>query len=333
MHLLLLAGGGQLMYKYIIRRVLQFIPMLFLVTIIVYILAYMAPGDPLTGEYIDPNIPPEVLEERREALGLNDPLPVQYWKWVSSVATGDFGMSMHYTGRSVSELISSRIMNTVYLSLFSLFITIVIAIPIGIYSAKKPYSLLDYSATTFAFLGLATPNFFAALIGIYVFAFQLGWFPSQGTVSTIGLTGVELFLDKLRHLVLPGFTLGLASTAIYMRYMRTEMMEVMSSDFIRTARAKGLGPRPVLYKHTLRNALIPIITLLGFEFGTLLSGAVITEAVFQYPGLGTLFLSSIVNRDYPVIMAINLILAVAILVGNLLADIFYAVVDPRIRYD
>ncbi|UOE94159.1 ABC transporter permease [Alkalihalobacillus sp. LMS39] len=321
------------MYKYIIRRVLQFIPMLFVVTVVIFALAHAAPGDPLSGEILDPNIPHEVLEERREALGLNDPIYVQYWNWLSSVAKGDFGQSMHYTGRSVSELIGSRIMNTLYLSIFALVITILVAIPIGIYSAKKPYSLLDYSATTFAFLGLATPNFFAALIAIYVFSFQLGWFPSQGTVSAVGLTGFELFFDKLRHLVLPGFTLGLASTAIYMRYMRTEMMEVMGSDYIRTARAKGLGPRPVLYKHTLRNALIPIITLLGFEFGTLLSGAVITEAVFNYPGLGTLFLNSIQNRDYPVIMAINLILAVTILVGNLLADIGYALVDPRIRYD
>lgn len=321
------------MHKYILRRVLQFIPMLFLVTVIVYALAYAAPGDPLSGEILDPNIPWEVLEERREALGLNDPVYVQYGRWVSSIAQGDFGMSMQYTGRSVADLIQSRIMNTVYLSLFALFITIVVAIPIGIYSAKKPYSLVDYGATTFAFLGLATPNFFAGLIAIYFFAFQLGWLPSQGTVSDLSLTGFDYFVDKLRHMILPGLTLGLASTAIYMRYMRTEMIEVMGSDFIRTAKAKGLSNNSVLYKHTLRNALIPIITLLGFEFGTLLSGAVITEAVFNYPGLGTLFLNSIMNRDYPVIMAINLILAVTILVGNLLADIFYAIVDPRIRYD
>ncbi|WNF37126.1 ABC transporter permease [Bacillaceae bacterium IKA-2] len=321
------------MHKYIIRRVLQFIPMLFLVTVIVFALAYFAPGDPLSGEQLDPNIPHEVLEERREALGLNDPVYVQYGRWISSIAVGDLGQSMHYKGRSVADLIKSRIGSTINLSLFALFITLVVAIPIGIYSAKNKYSFLDYGATTFAFLGLATPNFFAGLIAIYFFAFQFGWFPSQGTISTIGLTGFEYYIDKLRHLILPGLTLGLSSTAIYMRYMRTEMLEVMGSDFIRTARAKGLSNNSVLYKHTLRNALIPIITLLGFEFGTLLSGAVITEAVFNYPGLGTLFLNSIQNRDYPVIMAINLILAVSILVGNLLADIFYAVVDPRIRYD
>lgn len=321
------------MYKYIARRVLQFIPMLFLVTVIVYALAYLAPGDPLTGKMMDPHVPKEVYEERREALGLNDPIYVQYGKWLGNVATGNLGMSMSYTGKSVADLISARIMNTVYLSMFALFITIVISIPLGIYSARKPYSLLDYTTTTFSFLALATPSFFAGLIGIYVFAFQLGWLPSQGTVTTIGLTGFALFFDKLKHLILPGFTLGLSGTAIYLRYMRTEMLDVMGSDFIRTARAKGLSNNSVLYKHTLRNALIPIITLLGFEFGTLLGGAVITEAIYVYPGIGTLFLTSILNRDYPIMMAINLILAVTILVGNLLADIFYAVADPRIRYD
>jgi peptide/nickel transport system permease protein len=321
------------MHKYIFRRILQFIPMVFLITVMVFGLAKAAPGDPLTGERLDPNIDPEVYEIRREALGLNDPIPVQYWNWLSSVSTGDFGDSLQYTGRSVMELIQARIWNTFYLSIFALGVTLVIAIPIGIYSANRKYSLFDYGASTFAFLGLATPNFFAGLLAIYVFAFTLGWFPAQGTTTAIGLTGFELFIDKLRHLVLPGLTLGLASTAAYMRYMRTEILEVKGSDFIRTAHAKGLSNESVLYKHTLRNALIPIITLLGLEFGTLLSGAIITERVFNYPGLGTLFLGAISNRDYPVIMAINLILAITILVGNLLADIFYAIVDPRIRYD
>ncbi|MBU9711790.1 ABC transporter permease [Evansella tamaricis] len=321
------------MHKYIIRRILQFIPMLFLITVLVFGLAKAAPGDPLTGEMLDPEIDPAVYEIRREALGLNDPIYVQYWNWLSSVSQGDFGKSMQYTGRSVMELIQARVWNTFYLSLFALGVTLAIAIPIGIYSANRKYSLFDYGATTFAFLGLATPNFFAGLLAIYVFALTLGWFPAQGTTTALGLSGFELFIDKLRHLVLPGLTLGLASTAAYMRYMRTEILEVKGSDFIRTAHAKGLSNESVLYKHTLRNALIPIITLLGLEFGTLLSGAIITERVFNYPGLGTLFLNAISNRDYPVIMAINLILAVSILVGNLLADIFYAIVDPRIRYD
>ncbi|WP_158738361.1 ABC transporter permease [Alteribacillus sp. YIM 98480] len=321
------------MYIYVIRRILLFIPMLIAVSFIVFMLAFIAPGDPLTGERIDPAVDAEVLDQRREALGINDPFYVQYFDWLGSVAKGELGNSINYNSRTVEGLILSRIDNTLYLSVFSLLFTIIVALPIGIYSARKPYSLLDYGATTFAFLGLAIPNFFAGLLLIYVFAFQLGWFPSQGSVSTVGLSGFDYFFDKIRHLILPGTTLGLASTAIYMRYIRSEMLDVMTSDFIRAVKAKGMGNRSVLYKHTLRNALIPVITLLGFEFGMLLSGAVITEAVFNYPGLGTLFLDSIINRDYPVIMGINLILSVTILVGNLLADICYAVVDPRIRYD
>lgn len=322
------------MYKYIIRRILIFIPMLFALTIIVFALAKAAPGDALTGRQLaDPKIDPEVYEQQRESLGLNDPIPVQYWRWLSSTAQGDFGKSLVFNGRSVADLIKARLANTLYLGLFSLFITIIVAIPIGIYSARKPYSLLDYAATGFGFLGLAIPNFFFGLIAIYVLAINLGWFPSQGTLSGPGVTGFTAFIDRMHHMILPGITLGLAGTATYMRYMRSEVLDVLGSDYIRTAKAKGMSDRNVLYKHTLRNALIPIITLLGFEIGVLLSGAVIIEQVFQYPGLGTLFISSVTNRDFPVVMAITLILGILILIGNLLADIFYSIIDPRIRYD
>ncbi|PKR77663.1 peptide permease [Halalkalibacillus sediminis] len=322
------------MYKFIIRRILVFIPMLFALTIIVFGLAQLAPGDALTGQSLaDPDVNPEVYEQQREALGLNDPIPVQYGRWITAAAQGDFGNSLIFKGRSVADLIEARFANTLYLGLFSLGITIIVAIPIGIYSARRPYSLLDYGATGFGFLGLAIPNFFFGLIAIYVLSIQLGWFPAQGTLSAPGVTGIEAFFDRIHHMVLPGITLGLAGTATYMRYMRSEVLDVLGSDYIRTARAKGMTERNVLYKHTLRNALIPIITLMGFEIGVLLSGAVITEQVFQYPGLGTLFLSSVTNRDFPVVMAIAMILGVLILVGNLLADIFYSIIDPRIRYD
>lgn len=320
------------MYQYIFRRILVFIPMLFALTVIVFALAKAAPGDAFTGK-LDPTVDPEVYEQQREALGLNDPIHIQYVMWVSRAAQGDFGKSIVYKGRSVSELISARFMNTVYLGLVALFFTLVVSIPIGIYSARNPYSLLDYGATAFGFLGLAIPNFFFGLIAIYVFAINLGWLPSQGTISGPDVEGIAAFWDRLQHMILPGITLGLAGTATYMRYMRSEVLDVLGSDYIRTAKAKGMSDRNVLYKHTLRNAMIPIITLMGFEFGVLVSGAVITEQVFNFPGLGTLFLQSIVNRDFPIIMAINLLFGIFILVGNLLADIFYSVVDPRIRYD
>lgn len=246
---------------------------------------------------------------------------------------GDFGESLIYKGRAVSDLIAERFSNTLNLGVMTLIITIVVSIPIGIYSARHPYTPLDYGATAFGFFGLATPNFFFGLVAIYIFSIKLGWLPAHGTVSKPGIDGFELFFDKIRHLILPSITLGLAGTASYMRYMRSEVLDVLGSDYIRTARAKGMTENTVLYKHTLRNALIPIITLLGFEVGVLLGGAVITESVFQFPGLGTLFITSIGNRDYPVIMAINLMLGFFVLLGNLLADIFYSIVDPRIRYD
>ena len=321
------------MYQYIIRRILVFIPMLLALSIIVFGLAKAAPGDPFTGKILDPNINPEVYEQQREALGLNKPVPVQYLNWAKEVAQGNFGESITFNGRSVQSLIKERILNTVYLGIVALGITLVVAIPIGIYSARKPYSLLDYGATTFGFAGLAVPNFFFGLVVIYLFSIKMGWFPAQGTLSSNDLSGFAEFKDRLHHMVLPGLTLGLASTASYMRYMRSEVLDVLGSDYIRTAKAKGMSERNVLYKHTLRNAMIPIITLMGFEFGAILSGAIITEQVFNFPGLGTLFINAITNRDYPVVMAIALLLGVAILVGNLIADIFYSIVDPRIRYD
>ncbi|MCZ2256967.1 ABC transporter permease [Sporosarcina sp. G11-34] len=321
------------MYQYIIRRILIFIPMLLALSMIIFGLAKAAPGDPFTGKILDPKVNPEVYEQQREALGFNDPVPVQYINWAKRVVVGDFGESITFNGRSVKSLIKERVLNTVYLGVFALGITLIVAIPIGIYSARKPYSILDYGATIFGFMGLAVPNFFFGLVVIYLLSIQLGWFPAQGTLSSTGLTGFAEFKDRMHHMILPGLTLGLASTASYMRYMRSEVLDVLGSDYIRTAKAKGMSERNVLYKHTLRNALIPIITLMGFEFGAILSGAIITEQVFSYPGLGTLFIGSITNRDYPIVMAIALLLGVTILVGNLLADIFYSIVDPRIRYD
>ncbi|MGM8212166.1 ABC transporter permease [Virgibacillus sp. W0430] len=321
------------MYKYIIRRIILFIPMLLALSIVVFGLAKAAPGDPFTGKILDPNVEPEVYEQQREELGFNDPIPIQYLNWAASYLKGDFGESIVFNGRSVQSLIVERFSNTLYLGMFALFITLIVAIPIGIFSARNPYSFLDYTATTFGFMGLAIPNFFFGLVVIYLFSINLGWFPAQGTVSSTDVSGLKEIFDRIHHLILPGITLGLAGTATYMRYMRSEVLDVLESDYIRTAKAKGMTEKSVLYKHTLRNALIPIITLMGFELGAVLGGAIITEQVFNFPGIGSLFIGSVVNRDYPVVMAISLFLGIAILVGNLLADIFYSIVDPRIRYD
>lgn len=319
------------MHKYIFRRLLVMIPLLFVITVIIFTFAKLAPGDAFSGEP-NPKVRAEDIQKKRAMYGLNDPPYIQYISWLKNVSHGDLGVSLRFQ-EPVADLIKERLGNTVLLSVISLFITLIISLPIGIYSARKPYSVFDYSSTTFGFLGLATPNFFLGIILIYIFAIQLQWLPAQGTVSSADVEGFDLWIDKLKHVIMPAISLGTAGTAAYMRYMRSEMLEVMDRDFIRTAKSKGVPERSLLFKHTLRNALIPIITLLGFELGGLLSGAIITEYVFSWPGMGRLFIESVTNRDYPIIMAINLILATAILLGNLLADIFYAIVDPRIRYD
>lgn len=320
------------MLQYTLRRVLGMIPILIVISIIIFAFAKLAPGDPFSGEP-DPRIRKAQVEKQRELWGLNDPLPVQYISWATKVAKGDFGVSIRYR-KPVMDVISDRIGNTVLLGAMSLFITLIIALPFGIAAGRRPYSIVDYSGTVFSNLGLATPNFYLGLILIFFLSFKLGLFPAQGTVTPgANFTGFRLFLDKIEHLFLPALTIGTGGAVAYFRYLRSEILEVSGKDYIRTARAKGVSENMVMYKHTLRNAMIPIITLFGFELAGLVGGAIITEQIFSVPGIGRLFIESIRNRDYPIIMAVSLISSVAILVGNLMADILYSVVDPRIRYD
>lgn len=324
--------GGEDVTRYVIRRILAMIPILFAITIIIFVLAKLAPGDPFSGEP-NPKAIQAQIDKKYEMWGLNDPIHEQYLSWLVKVSKGDFGKSFRYK-RPVNDLLKERFGNTLFLGAYALFITLVISIPFGILSARRPYSLVDYTGNTLSTAGLAIPNFYLGLLLIFVFAIKLQWFPSQGSVTAQAqYTGFQLFLDKLKHFTLPAFTVGTSGTVVYFRYLRSEILEVMGKDFIRTARSKGVPERVVMYKHTLRNALIPVITLLGFELANLVSGAIITEQIFSIPGLGRLFFESIANRDYPIIMATGLISAVAILMGNLLADIFYSIADPRIRYD
>lgn len=319
------------MATYIMKRLAWMIPLLIIVTLVVFCLVKLAPGDAWSQE-VDPSLAPEDIERQRVLMGLDDPLHVQYLSWLTQVLKGNFGVSLSKQV-PVAQLISERLGNTLFLAFTSLVFTLLFAIPLAINASQKPYSPVDYASSTLAFLGLALPNFYAGLLAIYLFSFQLGWFPAQGTGSYgVELSGVSLIIDRLHHVFLPALTLGFTGTAIYLRYLRSEMLEVLGQDYVRTARAKGLPEQQVIYKHSLRNALIPLITLLGFEFGSLVSGAVIIETVFSWPGIGKLFLESVQNRDYPVIMAINLLTALLLFIGNLLADIFYALADPRIRY-
>lgn len=320
------------MHKYIIRRILMMIPVLFGVSICIFTLIHMAPGDPYSA-MIDPSTPPEEIQSMLHNIGYYDPLPVKYGKWISRALTGDLGYSIRYQEQVVS-VIGRRMGNTLLLSVLSLVLGVVIAVPLGVISATKQYSKFDYIATIFAFIGMSLPAFFFALLMIKFLAFDLKLFPISG-MQTIGAgyTGIRQLIDILHHMMLPIIVLALLHMASFMRYSRSAVLEVVRQDYIRTARAKGLNERLVIYRHALRNALIPIITLLSTSLGYILSGAILTETVFSWPGMGTLIYQSILNRDYPLVIASTMLLSICVLMANLLADIMYAVADPRIKYN
>ena len=317
------------MRQYIFRRMLQGIPVILIVSFLVFVIINAAPGDPLS-RLENPNISKADLERRYEKMGLNDPLLVRYGKWLGDFVRGDFGYSMDSSRRPVGEVIAERVMPTLYLTIGALVMSILVAIPIGVISATKKYSVFDYVVTVLAFLGISMPVFYIGLIFLYLFSAKFQIFPSGGFSNAMGENN---FFTYLHHAFLPIVTLGLARIASYTRYMRSSMLEVIKEDYIRTARSKGLSERVVVYKHGLRNAAIPVITILGMSIPILFSGAVVTEKVFSWPGMGQLAVDAAFKRNYTVMMANNVIFAILVFAGNLLADIFYAVVDPRIRYD
>jgi len=315
------------MLSYLVRRLLMMIPILLGISVISFAIMYVAPGKPAVMN-LDPTISVEARARQIEALGLNEPPHVQYVKWLRNVVTGELGTS--FTRRlPVSQMILERLPNTLLLMAASALLAILIAIPIGVLSARKPYTALDYSVTFGAFLGLATPNFWLGLMLIMVFSVQLGLTPVGG-VATLGAD--FSLLDRLRHLILPAIVLATADMAALTRYTRSSMLEVLHQDYIRTARAKGLRERTVVYKHGLRNGLIPVVTIIGLMLPTFVGGAVIVESLFSWPGLGKLFIDAVFERDYPVIMGITMLGAVMTVAANLLADVLYAVLDPRIEY-
>jgi len=320
--------------KFILRRLLLQFPILLLgVSILLFAIFQMAPGDPMAQFISQPGMTVEQVERMAEARGLDRGPIQQYFDWLTSLLQGDLGMSFELR-IPVADAISYRLFPTFLLAFSSLILSLVVAIPAGIVSATKQYSKIDYTLTSFAFFGISIPNFFFGLIMMFLIALKLGWLPISGmTTAGVDYTPFWQAIDILRHLILPMIVLGLSSTATFMRYTRSSMLEVIRQDYIRTARAKGLKERVVIYKHALRNAMIPIITLMGFQLPILFSGAVITEQVFGWPGMGTLMLDAVYARDYPLLMGINMFLAFLVILGNLLADLAYAFVDPRIRYD
>lgn len=321
-----------LLLKYVIKRILQTIPILFGISIIVFALINLQPGDPYAN-MLDPSVTPEIRQKMLQDIGYYDPLPVKYTKWVVRAAKGDFGYSIAYKD-PVLKVIKSRLGNTFLLSLTSLILSTLIAIPIGVLTATKQRTLIDYIATIVAFIGLSIPSFFFGMLLIKLFSVNLKLLPISGMIS-VGkqLGGLDYVLDVAKHMILPAIVLALINTASLMRYTRSSMLEIIRQDYIRTARAKGVANKIVIFKHALKNALTPIITIISIQIPSLFSGALLTETIFVWPGVGRLNYEAVLNRDYPLIMGIVMILAVVTLSANLIADILYAVVDPRIRYD
>jgi peptide/nickel transport system permease protein len=319
------------MGRYILRRIAIGIPVLFGITLVTYLIVSLAPGDPVSA-MVDPEqaavMGPDWMDQQRAELGLDKPLPVRYGIWLNEVATGNLGFS--YSDRQpVGDKISERIWPTLKLMLTVQLLALCIGVPIGVLSAIRQYSLLDYIATVFGFATISIPAFFLALAAIYVFAIKLRWLPSAG-MATIGQP--PSFVDSAKHLILPAVVLGLGQAAPLIRYARSSMLETVRQDYVRVARAKGLSERVVISRHALRNALIPLVTVVALSLPQLLGGTVIIEQVFSWPGMGTLAIKAVRARDYPTIMAINLLGAVLVLVSSLIADVIYAWVDPRISY-
>jgi peptide/nickel transport system permease protein len=312
------------MLIFIIRRVLQAIPVVFLASIGVFLLLHLLPGDPaqmLAGS----DTSTETLEAIRQDLGLNEPLPVQYWVWLQHVARGDLGKSI-LSKIPVSNLISQRLPATLELAIAGEILTILIGIPLGVIAAVKQRTRTDLGITSFISLGLAVPNFWLGILLIIFFAVMLGWMPpgGRGDFSRDPLTA-------LKFIALPAITLALPAAMNLSRLTKASVLEVFYEDYVRTARAKGLSGRLVVVRHVLRNALIPVITAIGLEFGRLLGGSIIVESVFAWPGLGTLMLSAIGNRDYVIVQAGLLMLVMIFITVNLLTDLAYGFLDPRIR--
>lgn len=336
------------MTNYIIRRLIQAVPLLLVISIIIFALIQIAPNNPLSAYQNNPNISPEDLLRLENEYGLNDPLPLKYSKWLGQMLSGNFGESF-VTHRPVLTEISERLPNSLYLLAIAFVLTLIIAIPVGIISATRQYSLFDHIATTIAFMGQSIPIFWFGLILIIVFAVALKnplagstifphpapipLFPGGG-MNTLGDYGPsDPLVDRIWHLVLPVAMLAVFQLAQHIRYLRAGMLDTLRLDYIRTAHAKGLSERAVIYKHAFKNAAIPLVTIIAIELPTLFSGAIFTETIFSWPGMGRLFFQGAERGDYPVMMGILMIVAALVIFLNLIADVVYGFLDPRIRYD
>ena len=316
------------MWRYVLQRLLALIPVVFIVSIVTFAFIHLLPGDPVVA-LMGPeagNASPERIQARRHELGLDRALVVQYVDWVGSAVRGDLGVSA-VTNQKVSEALSDRFPVTLHLALASLLVAVIIAVPAGITSAYRRNTPLDRVLTILALTGVAMPSFWLGILLILLFAVQFQWLPPSGFVS---ITTDPL--ECLRHLVLPAIALGTVQSAVIMRQVRSSLLEVLREDYVRTARAKGLNERKVIAGHALRNAMLPVVTVVGIQVSALLGGSVVVETVFAMPGLGRYAVDAIFIRDYPVVQAVVLVTALIVVLSSLMTDLSYALLDPRIRY-
>jgi peptide/nickel transport system permease protein len=318
------------MSKYVNRRRLILVPVLMGISLVLFTILALAPGDPFEELATNPNVPPEVRANLRAKFGLDDPVAVRYLRWVTAMLKGDWGFS--FVSRvNVDELILQRLPVSLFVLGSALIVGIIVALPIGTLSALRPYSLFDQIATTFAFIGFSLPTFFTGLVFILVFSIWLDWLPFIYRAD-ISATGWRWYWEHLRQALMPIAVLGLFQGATLTRFMRSAVLDVIRLDYVNTARAKGLSEKVTIMKHVVRNALIPVVTLLALQVPGVFGGAIITEQIFRVPGIGSLLISSILANDTPVIMAITFVITALVLLSNLVADILYGWLDPRISY-
>lgn len=314
--------------RFILRRLLGAIPLLLGISVILFGIVHLAPGGPLDVYADNPSVSKEALDQIKKAYGLDKPIPVQYVLWVKSMAVGDWGYSIR-TARPVTQEIAERLWPTLQLGGLSMLCALVLALPLGTISAARRRSGVDHTTTLLSFAGISIPVFWLALLLQLLFSITLGWLPSAGYETV----GDGSFSDRLAHIAMPTAVLTLATVASWSRYIRSGMVDVLNQDYIRTAYAKGLSEVNVIVHHALRNALIPAVTIIALDLASIISGAVITETVFAWPGIGRLFIESMNGRDYPVLMGLMMLGSAALILSNLIADLTYALIDPRIRYE
>lgn len=317
------------MFQYIVKRLLQAIPLLIGVSIIGFGMMHLAPGGPLAVYTLNPTITAQDIERIKQVFGLDQPIYIQYLKWAYGIFTGNWGNTF-FGGRPVLHVIMERVPATLLLMGSGMSLAVLIGMLIGILGAVKRYSVFDYLATTGAMVALSFPTFWFGLMTIFIFALKLGWLPSGG-MFTLG--GDEGMLDLIRHLILPTVVLALVLVAQWSRYTRSSFLEVIHQDYIRTARSKGLSGSRILFRHAFPNAVAPLIALAGVQLPWLFSGALVTETIFGWPGMGRLFVDALTMKEYPVLMGMIIVTAGAVIIGNLLADVVNAIIDPRIRLE